>query len=201
MGGGLWDYDIDADTLTCNDRWYAIMGLDPGTTPIRKIADFQSHIHPDDVSHATVVDPAQINDLMARGSPYRVEFRIIRPDGSEVPVRSVASLVIDSRSHHVRALGCMTDMKEFLAGGILSGPIESWNAAGLFSEEPEKSPLSGKERDCLFWLSLGKTAWETATIAGRSQRTIEFHLNNAVRKLDASNKVHAAAIAIRKGLI
>ena len=35
---------------------------------------------------------------------------------------------------------------------------------------------------------------------GRSQRTVEFHLINATRKLSASNKIHAAVIAtVRKG--
>jgi DNA-binding CsgD family transcriptional regulator len=61
--------------------------------------------------------------------------------------------------------------------------------------------LTAKELECLRWVSLGKTAWETAAIIGRSHRTVEFHLNNAVRKLDASNRVHAATIAIRLGLL
>jgi DNA-binding CsgD family transcriptional regulator len=51
------------------------------------------------------------------------------------------------------------------------------------------------------WVSLGKTANETGSIIGKSQRTVEFHLNNAVRKLGAVNKIHAAAIAIRTGLV
>ncbi|NWP61276.1 helix-turn-helix transcriptional regulator, partial [Escherichia coli] len=58
-----------------------------------------------------------------------------------------------------------------------------------------------RELECLRWVSLGKTAWETATIMGRSQRTVEFHLINATRKLSASNKIHAAVIAVRTGLI
>ena len=61
--------------------------------------------------------------------------------------------------------------------------------------------ITSREVECLIWVSLGKTAWETANIMGRSARTVEFHLNNAVKKLGASNKVHAAAKAIRLGLL
>jgi DNA-binding CsgD family transcriptional regulator len=61
--------------------------------------------------------------------------------------------------------------------------------------------LSEKEKECLLWVSAGKTADETAQIMGRSRRTIEYHINNAVRKLAASNKIHAVVIAIRSGIL
>lgn len=67
--------------------------------------------------------------------------------------------------------------------------------------DPPREPLTDRELTCLRWVSLGKTAWETATIIGRSRRTVEFHLLNAMRKLGAVNKVHAAVIAVRQGLI
>lgn len=41
MGGGLWDYDIDADMLFCNERWYEILGLDQATHPITSIEAFK----------------------------------------------------------------------------------------------------------------------------------------------------------------
>jgi DNA-binding CsgD family transcriptional regulator len=62
-------------------------------------------------------------------------------------------------------------------------------------------PLSFRERECLFWAGLGKTAWETSVIIGRSRRTVEFHLANAVKKLGAANKYHAAIIALNKGML
>jgi DNA-binding CsgD family transcriptional regulator len=60
----------------------------------------------------------------------------------------------------------------------------------------DHEPLSFRERECLFWAGLGKTAWETSVILGRSRRTVEFHLANAVKKLRAANKYHAAMIAL-----
>ncbi|WP_394890446.1 LuxR family transcriptional regulator [Mesorhizobium sp. AaZ16] len=61
--------------------------------------------------------------------------------------------------------------------------------------------LTDHERTCLSWTLRGKTAWEIAQILGKSKPTIEYHLQKAMRKLDASNKAHAAAMAMRLGLI
>lgn len=46
VGGlGVWDYDIALDRMTCDQRWYAIMGRDL-SQPIVSVADFQSVIIP-----------------------------------------------------------------------------------------------------------------------------------------------------------
>ena len=39
------------------------------------------------------------------------------------------------------------------------------------------------------------------TIVSRSRDTVHFHLQNAIRKLDANNRTHAVAIACSRGLI
>jgi DNA-binding CsgD family transcriptional regulator len=61
--------------------------------------------------------------------------------------------------------------------------------------------LTEHERTCLSWTLKGKTAWEISQIIGRSKPTVEYHLQKAIKKLDASNKAHAAALAMRKGLV
>ncbi len=70
-------------------------------------------------------------------------------------------------------------------------------------EEPRAEPglLSNREAECLRWSAQGKTLRDTAAILGLSERTVRFHLENARHKLDALNTRHAAAIAMRAGLI
>ena len=64
-----------------------------------------------------------------------------------------------------------------------------------------KSPLSGREVQCLEWVSRGKTSWETATILGLSERTVNFHLLNACRKLNVYGRQAGVAQAMRLGLL
>jgi DNA-binding CsgD family transcriptional regulator len=72
--------------------------------------------------------------------------------------------------------------------------------AGL-SRLKAQSPLSAREEDCLRWAADGKTTWEIAQILHLSERTVNFHLNNAVQKLDARNRQHAVAKAALQGLV
>ena len=62
-------------------------------------------------------------------------------------------------------------------------------------------PLSKREQECLKWAADGKAAWEIAHILHISERTVNFHLNNTMQKLEVCNRQHAVAKATLKGLI
>ncbi len=61
--------------------------------------------------------------------------------------------------------------------------------------------LSIREIECLRWTADGKTSDQIAQILSLSPATVNFHLKNATRKLEASNRHHAAIIAVRGGII
>ena len=61
--------------------------------------------------------------------------------------------------------------------------------------------LTDRERECLLWAKEGKTNWEIGVILSLAERTVEFHVSNAMRKLNASNRVTAIVIALQEGLI
>jgi LuxR family transcriptional regulator of spore coat protein len=61
--------------------------------------------------------------------------------------------------------------------------------------------LTVREVECIHWAALGKTTAETAREIQVSERTVEFHLANAVRKLGAPNKLRAVVIALQQTLI
>ena len=63
------------------------------------------------------------------------------------------------------------------------------------------APLSGKETEVLKWLKQGKSTWDISVILRISERTVKFHVGNIMRKLDASSRTHAVAIAIEQGLV
>lgn len=64
-----------------------------------------------------------------------------------------------------------------------------------------QDPLSDRERECLFWVSEGKTTDEIAMILGVSSNTVNSYITHAIQKFSASNRAAAIATAIRSGII
>ncbi|EJZ22541.1 LuxR C-terminal-related transcriptional regulator [Rhizobium sp. Pop5] len=61
--------------------------------------------------------------------------------------------------------------------------------------------LTQREAEIVKWTSEGKTSAEIAIILGLSEHTVNSHITAAARKLDAVNRVHMVAIALRNGLV
>ena len=77
-----------------------------------------------------------------------------------------------------------------------------------FSEMPElrRPPtrpyaLTPREIEILAWVARGKSAWEIGAILHIAKRTVDAHANSAVRKMGATNRTHAVAIALRDHII
>lgn len=59
--------------------------------------------------------------------------------------------------------------------------------------------LTARERDVLGWTEQGKTAWEIAQILRMSEKTVNFHLGNAMRKLQVNSKHQAVLKCLAAG--
>lgn len=67
---------------------------------------------------------------------------------------------------------------------------------------PKARPsLSVRELECLKWMRDGKSNWEIGRILAISEKTVEFHVGNVLRKLSAESRLSAVMIAIKLGLI
>lgn len=62
-------------------------------------------------------------------------------------------------------------------------------------------PLSAREREVLRWSAGGKTADEIGVILSITPRTVTFHVNRCIAKLEAANKTEAVAKALVLGLL
>jgi DNA-binding CsgD family transcriptional regulator len=76
------------------------------------------------------------------------------------------------------------------------GRLVSTDAGGT-----ERNPLTERERECLRWVSEGKTTDEVALILGVSSNTVNSYIAHAINKFGASNRAMAIATAIRNGII
>ncbi len=66
----------------------------------------------------------------------------------------------------------------------------------LFDEDLlplKKKRISLRERECLLWVAEGKTTWEIAKILKIAERTVVYHLENIISKLEVKNRQQAVA--------
>lgn len=70
-------------------------------------------------------------------------------------------------------------------------------------KNPDESfcSLTLRESEVLKWSGVGKTSWEMSCILGCSERTINFHITNAKRKLGSFSRGQAVGVALAQGLI
>lgn len=61
--------------------------------------------------------------------------------------------------------------------------------------------LTQQESRVLTICALGLTSKEIASRLGISRHTVDEHIGNAMRKLDAHNRVEAVAVALARGLV
>ena len=61
--------------------------------------------------------------------------------------------------------------------------------------------LTVREKEVLQWTIKGKTGWEISQILHISERTVIFHVLNAMKKLKAQNRVQAATMALSFGFL
>lgn len=61
--------------------------------------------------------------------------------------------------------------------------------------------ISIREKEVLNWVKHGKSTWDISSILNISERTVKYHVDNIMRKLNAVSRPHAVAIALAAGLI
>ena len=66
---------------------------------------------------------------------------------------------------------------------------------------PTQHQLSDREIEALMWAARGKTSGEISLIMAITERTVNFHLNNARDKLGVATRIQAAVKATIAGLI
>ena len=69
------------------------------------------------------------------------------------------------------------------------------------SAQAAQALLSEGERNVLLWCANGKTSFEISRILNLSEHTVNHYIAAAARKLDATNRPHAIAKAIKAKLI
>ena len=64
-----------------------------------------------------------------------------------------------------------------------------------------RARVTARESEVLAWVAAGKSDWAIGRILSISGKTVNFHVENAKRKLGVGTRVQAVVAAMRSGLI
>lgn len=102
---GVFRADSDGQCFYVNDRWCAIAGM----SPEKAMGKGWGHaIHPDDME--TVFNHWQL--AVETRTPFKKEYRFLRPDGVETWVYGLAAMEKDASGKTVGFVGTITDITE-----------------------------------------------------------------------------------------
>lgn len=103
---GLWDWDIDADTVYYSPRWKAMLGYADDEIS-DSFDEWTRRIHPDDRERCLAAIQAH---LSGSESAYRLEHRLRHKDGSWRWILSRAASLRDANGRAYRIAGWHTDI-------------------------------------------------------------------------------------------
>ena len=106
-GLGTWRWNVITGETVWDERLEALFGLPSGGFD-GSFDMFVSLLHPDD--RDVVVDT--VHDSLARKSAYRVEHRVVWPDGSVHWHARVGGVTLDERGEVTGTVGCSMDITD-----------------------------------------------------------------------------------------
>ena len=143
-------------------------------------------------------DAASLSDLEARAVQYMRSFGI--SEGITVRVRrpfghlGCVSWMLPQQDRAMGEVNKLLPLARQLSGQF----FESFDH---FSGWRDGGGLSPRGLECLALAASGMPDKRIAMVIGRSVETVRFHMKTAIAQLDAVNRTHAVALAIRDGLI
>ncbi|MEW1844588.1 SpoIIE family protein phosphatase [Nonomuraea angiospora] len=102
---GTWDWDIRTGDAIWNDAMLTLLGIEPGAFDGR-IETWMALVHPEDLPWVLT----DIDEAIRAGRMYSTEYRVCRPDGTDVWVRARGRLLVDENGEPARMVGTLWDI-------------------------------------------------------------------------------------------
>lgn len=186
-----WDWDIVHNSVQWSDNFYAMVGRTPEDCP-PNIEGFISFLHPDDRERVGHVVQASLEE----DAPYRVEFRLLHPDGTIFWVMAKGIVQRDETGRPIRMSGINLDINE----------RKQVEEALRTSEERLRMALESTstywwERDLITGQSNWSDEWETAL--GYAKNSLPRHKDTFFKLLHPEDRERVncqVAAAIETGM-
>jgi two-component sensor histidine kinase len=106
---GTWLWDVPADRVTADNRFARSFSFDPAEAAAGLPADaFLQRIHPQDLPEVR----ARVHESLRTGAPYRCQYRIRQPDGSDLWVEASGRCEFDADRQPTCFAGLIVDVQE-----------------------------------------------------------------------------------------
>ncbi|MFL9888861.1 autoinducer binding domain-containing protein [Paraburkholderia agricolaris] len=85
---------------------------------------------------------------------------------------------------------------------VLLAETSSVTLGGITAaSKKDRNQLTRREVEVLKWSAEGKTAYETSILLDVTEVTVNFHVQNILKKLGVASKIQAVALAVSNGLL
>lgn len=86
---GIWDWDLESDTLVFDSRYYTIAGYTPYEFPAA-LEEWEKRVHPDDIHKTNAAIQQYLSGNLVN---FDVEFRFLRKDGCYMWIQGRGKIV------------------------------------------------------------------------------------------------------------
>jgi len=165
----------------------------------------------DPVLHQTIRSPVPFDWQTPWFMRKRDELRGFFDEAGDVGIKSGLTIPFHKGDRPAAALSIASEETPAEANKILEEYGDTLHLLGMYfyihvervlrTAKGTFVYLTPRESECLKWQAAGKTMWEIAKILSISERTVQFHIDNARAKLGANTIPHAVALAVKNSLI
>ncbi len=159
---GTWEWDIAGGTVTWSPSLETIHGWRPGTFPGTLDAVLRE-VHPDDRERLQTA----IQRAVEEAAHYRIEYRIVRPDGRVAWLGAYGQIIRDAAGTALRMVGVCGDISERKAA-------EEERAALLARSEDARAAAEAAERRAFFLVRASDLLTSTLNIEHTLHRLVHL---------------------------
>ncbi len=189
--------DLEGRVIFCNKQALALLGFECMQEVLgRNAFDF---IAPEDRQRA--VDNAQRTLRMK--SLSRLEYHLVKNDGSRVPVELGASVLVDAEGKPQGFIGVVRDItkRRETEESLKMARDELESKVECIAHPGTTYGLTFRELTVLHLVAEGKSDGEIAAVLGISPRTANKHMENILAKMGASSRTEVGVRAVREQLL
>lgn len=181
---GSWEWNIATNEVSWSTNLEVIHGLEPGTFG-GTFEAFQRDIHPDDRDRVL----RSIGQSLKSGADHRVQYRIVRPDGTVAWMEGQGKLVRDQTGTPVRLIGVCADITERAHAD--EALRESEERFRTLADNMSQFAWTATATGWIFWFNqrwLDYTGTTLEEIQGREWKTLVHpeHVDRVVRRIQWS---------------